>query len=380
VSSTPTATRVRSGLSANLPDGWSAIDAIELRGPNGMGLSVASYPVDGRAGLAALTSLDHVPGAEPVGALRPAQLLGSDAGMVQRFDASGDQGFTQLAGYVLRADRLIVVRATCRRDQFDVREREMQALMSSAAIDVAAARRTPQRHRSDAFSSVLEAFLAGATVCELPERPVSQGAAALVGGWTASSRTRAEPLASVPMLTAPELHAVAQLYGQVAFPGVRRSASADADVEAFGRAALMARGLVRFDSPDAIEVEQSIRDVATLAFHAEMVIDVVLSGRRQRRATYFLGPESTLGITGYPGGVHSCRTIATGDAFGDLLALIGELADTGDGAVSTDELDITAPDRDEVVIRAASVDGDRVDVDTVRLVSIPGAGCEVWFS
>lgn len=137
----------------------------------------------------------------------------------------------------------------------------------------------------------------------------------------------------------------------------------------------MARGLVAFVSPDEIVVDESITAVAVHAFHAEIVVDVVLTGRRRRRATYFVGPTSTMSVVSYPGRIHACRTIATDEVFGDLLSIVGELADEVERSPSSVEVDLAAPDRDEVVVHAASVDGERVEIDSVRLVSQPDVGC-----
>lgn len=370
--------RVRSGLSVALRPGWRVSDAIELRGPAGMSLSLASYPVDGSAGLATLAASDRVPGAEPVGDPRPVQIFGSDAGLVQQFESGGDGGFSQLAAYSLRGDRLMVVRTTCSSDQFEALQAEMHALMASAAIDAPVTRRTSEPPHRDAFDSVLTAFLAGAGVCELPEPPTALGQAALSAGWTAEQHERAAPRGAVPMLTGPELHAIAQLYGQPAFPGIRRTTpKSDGDTETLGRSVLMARGLVQFSSPDTIEVDPAVKDLVTQAFHAEMIVAASLSGRRGRTVTYFVGPSSTASVLSYPGRVYACRTIATEDTFGDLMAIIGELAEGVERPDRGDGPDLAAPDRDELVVRSASVDGEHVEIMTTRLVSQPDVGCFV---
>jgi hypothetical protein len=81
-------------------------------------------------------------------------------------------------------------------------------------------------------------------------------------------------------------------------------------------------------------------------------------------------------VVSYPGRVHACRTIATDDVFADLLALVGDLADDGDRSPGA-EPDLAAPDRNEIVVGVAAVVGERVELDSIRLVSQADVGCFV---
>jgi hypothetical protein len=379
---TPNVVRVRSSLMVPLLPQWSVVDAIEVRGPGGVMMSVASYPAP-EADLAEIAGFDVVAGTERVGVPESAKLFGGLSGLVQRFDSAHSEddaeghaaSFVQLAGYAVDSGRVLVARVSCPRGRFDELASTMRSLIASASLDRGVLGTPPAIDQSP--PSVLADYRSGKPIAALPAQPAPGDLTTLRAGWRQTSGPERADSSGGAVLTGAELTAAARLFGRRTFPAV---APIDAAVENVllnhARAVLGARNLVRFSTPSDVQVDGTLTEIVRRALQADLVVDVALAGVTRRRCTYFVSVDAALRLARFPDDVYTCRHIEPGAVAGDLLAWVGTLPDAGGGpdTLERGQLPADGPFL-RATVRTAANGGSAVDLSSTSLVSVPDLGC-----